>query len=366
MVGLDDGPAIRDLEAKYGSAKRKGAHQGWSWRSKHTRGGSRKLDVEWGKRKAAYRMIDCVGEAEALQILRTMWGEVPNRAKMSNAAVMRAILAQLTSEEEGFEERSEAVKTAKRRRRPESDAAADPLPSPPESPTSIPAVPVSIMCSLALQCLGDLSLSLEGVRSALRWATPSSLVSTVGGDLLSVGAAADGATELPGPKLLAGWLLHYVQRSVMFDVVKLLAVCSVLCLTRLGLHGIARWVAARHQVLAALVGATLALLYVPFMARGSAVWAVTPVALSLVAVRLLMRGWAKSAEFVSSVATVLIVAPMTELPLSYLSEQLARWIFYKLILSFVINMKAVWLPVGQWEVRVVCGQSSMLCTTRKG
>ena len=54
------------------------------------------------------------------------------------------------------------------------------------------------------------------------------------------------------------------------------------------------------------------------------------------------RGWAKSAEFVSSVATVLIVAPMTELPLSYLSEQLARWIFYKLILSFVINMKAVW------------------------
>ena len=325
-------------------------HQGWSWRSKHTHEGSRKLDVEWGKRKAAYRMIDSKGEGAALQILRTKWGQVPNKAKMSNAAVMQAILAQLTSEEEGFEARSEAVKAAKRRQ-PESDAAAaDSLPSPPESPTSIPAVPVSIMCSLALQCLGGLSLSLEGVRSALRWATPSSLVSTVGGDgdLLSVGAAADGATELPGPKLLAGWLLHYVQRSVMFDVVKLLAVCSVLCLTRLGLHGIARWVAARHQVLAALVGAALALLYVPFMARGSAVWAVTPVALSLVAVGLLMRGWAKSAEFVSSVATVLIVAPMTELPLSYLSEQLARWIFYKLILSFVINMKAVWLSVHQW------------------
>ena len=193
--GLADGPAISHLEAKYGPAKRKGKRQGFSWRSKDTRDGSRALDVEWGKRAAAYKMIDKKGETEAIRMLVQMCADVPNKAKMSKSAVMRAVLDQITRDAAGFQERSQVAKgKATKRRVPNS-----PLPSPPESPTSVPAVPVSTVCSLALQCLGGLSLSFEGLRSALRWATPSSLVSTVGGDVPSTDSgAADGAAELPG------------------------------------------------------------------------------------------------------------------------------------------------------------------------
>ena len=57
------------MEQAYGPKVRRGQDGRYSWRSKRNRGNVRAWDVEFGKRFAAYAIIDDIGEARASRVI---------------------------------------------------------------------------------------------------------------------------------------------------------------------------------------------------------------------------------------------------------------------------------------------------------
>lgn len=92
--GLGDAPAIRDLEQAYGPKVRRGQDGRYSWRSKRNRGNVRAWDVEFGKRFAAYAIIDDIGEARASRVIQDKFVAQPRRtgSQESDRGLMRAVL----------------------------------------------------------------------------------------------------------------------------------------------------------------------------------------------------------------------------------------------------------------------------------
>lgn len=61
--GGDRGPPVKHLELHYGPSARNGKGTGASYRSKHTRNGSQRVDNAYNKRKAFYQIVDSQGSA---------------------------------------------------------------------------------------------------------------------------------------------------------------------------------------------------------------------------------------------------------------------------------------------------------------
>jgi hypothetical protein len=61
--GGDRGPPVKHLELHYGPSARNGKGMGASYRSKHLRGGSQRVDNAYNKRKAFYQIVDSQGSA---------------------------------------------------------------------------------------------------------------------------------------------------------------------------------------------------------------------------------------------------------------------------------------------------------------
>ena len=61
--GGDRGPPVKHLELHYGPSARNGKGTGASYRSKHLRGGSQRVDNAYNKRKVFYQIVDSQGSA---------------------------------------------------------------------------------------------------------------------------------------------------------------------------------------------------------------------------------------------------------------------------------------------------------------
>ena len=310
--GLADGPAIRDLEKAYGPGSRKGSKQGYAWRSQHVRK-TRALDVELGKRKYGYALIESVGEIEALKTMEGMFAEAKAASNsVTDKQAMQAVVESLMKESEGYAERSakrsKDAQAAIQRKKAAAPGSASPLPSPPQSP--------AVAHSLLMQWFCGTSFALDGVKSTLRWMMPQSWVVSVGGTVPGLHMTAPAS----GPKVLIAWLLVGLQRSVISDLVYLSAVLALYLGVWTGYACIFARFAAHTTTIAAVLGLILSI------QSGSYAVAV----LSLAAGWLFFMKRYKAAQLTATLATTLVVTPLSELPWSDLRIELYRWLGYKL------------------------------------
>ena len=233
LEGLEGTPAIKHLEEVYGPAKRKGQKQGWSWRSGKARGSTRGLDSEFTLRKSAYELVDSVGKETALERMNELTTRNGRGGKATQHQAMKAMLQELASERDGFDERK-AQAAVRKRKSPGSATAGEPAPDPPHSPpdsdcegdglTSSESAPSpSLVVALLTQGIEPITFQMQQLRAVALsgWSRALACLPCVGAQ--SLDAASTDSELMPWAKVVASILSHELRSSVVKDAALLIA-----------------------------------------------------------------------------------------------------------------------------------------------
>mmetsp|Transcript_34723 Transcript_34723/g.64045 ORF Transcript_34723/g.64045 Transcript_34723/m.64045 type:complete len:436 (-) Transcript_34723:95-1402(-) len=133
LTGLEGRPALKLIEAHFGP-ERRGRMP--SWRSKHVRGGSRRCDSAFAKRKVLYDLIDSGKTADdLLQIIREEKPELFTKPEnLTNGKMVNWLIVHMRKRRAGYENRlaiskkALATKEQKRLRRKQAEDRGEDLP----------------------------------------------------------------------------------------------------------------------------------------------------------------------------------------------------------------------------------------------